>query len=603
MSGAVELVSLALAVFPLVISLLEHYEDGYHTLGDWVFFRREFTQLVNNLNREQIIFRQHIEGMLRSITDSEYELKEMMEDVNSSRWASEELVSKLKSKLSGEGEYENYNSSIEAIHVHLMNMKTRLDRCRPPINRSNDSNSKGLQLQRPFRKLQFALRKNKWREQVENLGREIDRVDKLFSEAEALAPARQSKASGTTQVFRQTKSQASSLYKAISKGWGSCKCQTPHTFKLLMNRRSHKKPSEGLDSHVLKVSFPQTAQPWPRGEISLDMDGTWWGFNTTMINSTKGYRSPATPDIRDDLRSVTESSCRRSSGTDTTEYMSSVGSQDTPNTRYETDPFLAIPNAPDLIEDLCRALQENRKTRCLGYISDGQGAYHVLNANPTLSFTSAEVDRVISLASVLDQESTRIKSLHKNNEAKTAISGLGRAQRMSIALTLAYAMLELYPTPWLPQIFGKTDVYFFVRKDGEIILESPFLLCKDSTNQGSVIEKNPSMNRDHSNALLALGIMIMELWFGQSIESRPFWKEHCDEKGNEKTFTSFTAAIEWQKKAIDEAGIILHDVTYRCVRGIAGPTTINLDDSECVRAIFDQVIRPLEGLMAYCWPA
>lgn len=134
MSGTVEIVSLALAVFPLVISLLEHYEDGYNTLGDWVLFRREFTHLVNNLNREQIIFRQHIEGMLRSVTDSEFELKEMMDDTNSPNWVSEEVASKLKVKLSGDGEYENYHASIKAIHAHLMNMQIRLNRCGPPVS-------------------------------------------------------------------------------------------------------------------------------------------------------------------------------------------------------------------------------------------------------------------------------------------------------------------------------------------------------------------------------------------------------------------------------------------------------------------------------------
>src|SRR5438105_2430540 len=110
MSGAIEVVGIALAVFPLVISFLEHYQDGFDSLRDWVFFRREYTHLVNNLNREQIIFRQHVEVMLRSITDSEVELKEMMDNAEDERWRSQDLALKLKQKLCGEGEYENYYS-------------------------------------------------------------------------------------------------------------------------------------------------------------------------------------------------------------------------------------------------------------------------------------------------------------------------------------------------------------------------------------------------------------------------------------------------------------------------------------------------------------
>jgi hypothetical protein len=125
MSG-IEVVGVTLAVFPLVISLLEHYQDGYDTLRDFAHFRREFTHLVNELNREQIIFRQHVEGTLRSVTESEFELKEMMDNVRSEQWKSADLASKLQRKLCGDGEYENYRSSMWAIHDSLSSMSKRL---------------------------------------------------------------------------------------------------------------------------------------------------------------------------------------------------------------------------------------------------------------------------------------------------------------------------------------------------------------------------------------------------------------------------------------------------------------------------------------------
>ncbi len=125
MSG-IEVVGIALAVFPLVISLLEHYQDGYDTLRDYAHFRREFTHLVNELNREQIIFRQHVEGTLRSITESEFELKEMMDNARSEQWKSPSLTAKLQQKLCGNGEYENYRASMVAIHDSLFTMSKRL---------------------------------------------------------------------------------------------------------------------------------------------------------------------------------------------------------------------------------------------------------------------------------------------------------------------------------------------------------------------------------------------------------------------------------------------------------------------------------------------
>lgn len=133
MSGAIEVVGLALAVFTVVISFLEYYEDGCDTLRDWVFFRREFTHLVNDLNREQIIFRQLVESMLRPIIDSEFELKEMMENTQSNQWKRPDLALKMKQKLCGNGEYENCQSSIWSIHEHLVGMAKKLNSCGPPV--------------------------------------------------------------------------------------------------------------------------------------------------------------------------------------------------------------------------------------------------------------------------------------------------------------------------------------------------------------------------------------------------------------------------------------------------------------------------------------
>jgi hypothetical protein len=135
MSG-VEAAGLALAVFPIVIGFLERYQDGYQMLRDWVLFRREFTRLVNDLHREQILFRQHVESALRSVTDSEFELMEMMEDPQDLRWKSEILAQRFKRKLSGTGEYENYMSSIGSIYDNLNDMSEKLKRYGSSVRRS-----------------------------------------------------------------------------------------------------------------------------------------------------------------------------------------------------------------------------------------------------------------------------------------------------------------------------------------------------------------------------------------------------------------------------------------------------------------------------------
>ena len=149
-------------------------------------------------------------------------------------------------------------------------------------------------------------------------------------------------------------------------------------------------------------------------------------------------------------------------------------------------------------------------------------------------------------------------------------------------------------------------MYFFQRRDGEIMTENPFVLCQTVPAQNRFLPKSPAREQnlhDHTNALLSLGILIMELWFGEGIESRAFWKKYCDNEGNEKELTSLMAAIEWQKQAKDEGGVALHDITHRCILGNVGMTTMNLDDEKCIGAVYDGVVKQLENLLGYFWPA
>ena len=132
MSGPLEVAGLALAVFPLIISLLEHYDEGFQAVATWRFYRLEFSTLVGQLNHENILFQQHIEGLVRSISDSEYDIRKMMSDPHCDEWGAPELATRLHRKMSKEGEFEAYRSSIQSIHDNLDKLAKRLERCRPP---------------------------------------------------------------------------------------------------------------------------------------------------------------------------------------------------------------------------------------------------------------------------------------------------------------------------------------------------------------------------------------------------------------------------------------------------------------------------------------
>lgn len=492
-----------------------------------------------------------------------------------------------------------------------------------PLTQEQDDASgikshKGLQLQKKFRKLQFILCKKKWQEKVVNLGRQIDRLGKLFGEAEALAPARQSLLGATHRAFGRTKYQASSLHMAITKGW-TCTCDKPHSFKLLMIRRHKITAYPETSSSVLKVCFSLRPRSGTNQANPVNDKDAWYTFDTTMVAPSGDSSLSRSKLQRGESYSSESGSVRPTLAptifTETTTTASSASRgrapspPQVPSRRKSSTSATTIPESTMPIDDLCRAIQIRGQEACLGYLNDGRGSYHVFHINSSFSFTSAEIGRVVSLGDILNHNGHKAKEPgHQSGSAHVPVAPkLSRRTRMSIALTLAYAILELYPTPWLPKIFCKMHVYFFQRSDGDIMVENPFLLCEalsakdDCRPQPS--PPPPPREDDHIGALLALGIMIMELWFGQTIESLSFWRDHCDDKGQEKTFTSLTAALQWQEQTKDEAGITLHQITHRCIRGNFGVTSMNLDDMNCVRAVYDQVVKPLEGLLGHFWPA
>lgn len=350
---------------------------------------------------------------------------------------------------------------------------------------------------------------------------------------------------------------------------------------------------------------------WTRVGTLLDSSDEWYASDTTMILPSD--KSDASIANGKEAKSYSDYSISGSSSVPSlssiivtatstaTIVTSEFRSHDAPLQKNRSDqkesvPSVLTPDPPISISDLCHTIRARRKEACLGHLEDGQGSYHIFHSSQSFSFASGEIARVISLGAILDKEAQQNTQLNLD---------LSRRDRLSIALTLAYALLELYPTPWLPRIWGKTNVYFFQRKNGELLTENPFVLRKAMpTSEHSWIKSSTSDTsiHDHSDALLSLGILIMELWFGETIETRSSWKEHCDNDGNAKELTRFMAAIEWQKRAIGEGGVTLHEITHRCIRGNFGPTTMNLDDERCVGAVYDGVVKPLESLLGYFWP-
>ncbi len=126
MLTGIEIAGTALAIFPLIISALEHYENGFQMIKEWVRFRGEFATFVNAFARQQIFFRQNIEELLSPIISSEFEMSLLLDHPGGRAWADCGLNESLRKRLPGKYECECYTTTISYILESLEKLKSKL---------------------------------------------------------------------------------------------------------------------------------------------------------------------------------------------------------------------------------------------------------------------------------------------------------------------------------------------------------------------------------------------------------------------------------------------------------------------------------------------
>src|SRR5206468_2353278 len=103
---------------------------------------------------------------------------------------------------------------------------------------------------------------------------------------------------------------------------------------------------------------------------------------------------------------------------------------------------------------------------------------------------------------------------------------IGRKYRLSLAVKLASALLQLYKTPWLEEAWGKQDILFVQQQDDSIndVLQKPFVSKPFIPPTCTLRQTQPgspatSLSREVRNqSIFRLGDLLIELWFGKPLE-------------------------------------------------------------------------------------
>lgn len=162
---------------------------------------------------------------------------------------------------------------------------------------------------------------------------------------------------------------------------------------------------------------------------------------------------------------------------------------------------------------------------------------------------------------------------------------------MTLSVFLAYSIFYLYGGSWVRGGWKRENIVFFA--DGKTIPMRPFLKVSPTTSSSNESQSQDEVMSFHRYPeFLELGIMLLEIHFGQSLERM---------LGRDQDIVSvdeyFAAASEvYDRKKLDIISRGLRSAVESCLKpdfnmdiGMEGS-----DDDELRSKIFDTVVQPLE---------
>ena len=162
---------------------------------------------------------------------------------------------------------------------------------------------------------------------------------------------------------------------------------------------------------------------------------------------------------------------------------------------------------------------------------------------------------------------------------------LTQRKRFSVALAIASSFLQLHNSPWLRPHWGKEDIYVVYDRNTGKFNDEPRISRQFSENTA----RGPSPS---DPSISSLGIILMELCYGLSIEKRPERKilsAHID-----KDTVDLCIALELDKSlSVQYMDTGYASVVSYCLKSTIIKQSADPDDQEWREVFLNKVVEPL----------
>jgi len=200
---------------------------------------------------------------------------------------------------------------------------------------------------------------------------------------------------------------------------------------------------------------------------------------------------------------------------------------------------MAITVETKKIENLCSAISCLDPTSgCLGYLTDGKQEHELHQVLPDIPVE----DTFVSLEEVL-LGGTNIR--------------LSRQQRYKLASVLASSLLQLQTTPWLSDKLNKKSIFFY-RQGNKVVVDHPYIKHSFHSSKEDIPVPSQVIHRlAVRNSLSNLGILLLELCFGQAIETQDLRKPYLGPDGKAGEYTNYMTARDWVSLTLNRIPVVV----------------------------------------------
>jgi hypothetical protein len=192
----------------------------------------------------------------------------------------------------------------------------------------------------------------------------------------------------------------------------------------------------------------------------------------------------------------------------------------------------------------------------------------------------------------------------KSGNAYTLESILDRTStkfsRLEMGLRFALTLLSVATTPWLPKSLNR-DMIVVLSKEGSQPWNrwsGPYIAHKGHPSRLMTEPTSPLWYA--KDTLLLLGVILLELFYGEALEQQSVWDESTA-NGEANDSTVFLSAFLWCCRAKDDLkkyfgsdlGGELQEAIRKCICYEFG-TPDSMGDSKLVETVYREVVVPLE---------